>query len=345
MRRVQIRPRERPPLDRYSRQARFGPLGAEGQAALEAARATIVGCGALGSVAADLLARAGVRALRLIDRDVLDVTNLHRVALMDEADVRDGLPKSVALARHLGRVRADLAVEPVVADLDGANALGLLRDADVVLDGTDNFEARHVLNEACLELATPWVHAAVLGAQALAWAVVPGGACYACLVPDAPAPGEVATCETAGVLGAAVHVAASLQVGEAMKLLSRRAAPLDGPRSVDVWTGETSRVRAARDPQCATCAGGERRWLGRARAGDAVACGRGAVQVRGGGAADLERLRSRLDGCADVRLNSFVLRFTADGRDLTVFRDGRVLVAGTRDVAEARGLVARYLGR
>lgn len=334
-------------MSRYIRQARFASLGDEGQAAVERGEVAIVGCGALGSVAADMLARAGVARLRLIDRDVADLSNLHRVALLDEADVREGLPKAVAIARHLERIRGDAVLEPIVTDLDGANAEDLLRGCDVVLDGTDNFEARLVLNEACLELGLPWIHAAVLGSQALAWPILPGGACYACFVPDAPAPGEAATCESAGIIGAAVHAAAALQACEALKILSGRGEPLAGPWSIDPWSRSIARVRAERSPTCPTCVLGERRYLGRPRMGAAAACGRSAVQVMPGesGEADLERLAGRLDGVADVKLNAFVLRFRAGDNDMTVFRDGRVLVAGTRDVARARSLVAQYLGR
>ena len=267
-------------MDRYSRQARYAPLGLEGQRRLEEARVAIVGCGALGSVAADLLARAGIAKLSLIDRDVVELSNLHRVALFTESDVDEGLPKSVALARHLAAIRRDLACESVVADVDGLNAVGLLAGHDLILDGSDNFEARHVLNEACLDLRLPWVHAAVLGAQALVWPIVPGSACYACQVPDAPAPGEVATCETAGVLGAAVHVAASLQVAAAMRILSAAPGALSAEPvawSIDCWLGTSARVAMLREPGCFACDGGERRWLGRARAADSVACGRGEI--------------------------------------------------------------------
>ena len=333
-------------MHRYTRQARFGPLGPDGQTAIEAAGAVIVGCGALGTVAADMLARAGIGRLRLVDRDVVELTNLHRQALLTEDDARDGLPKAVATAARLGSVRSDLVVEAVVEDLDGANARELLRGASVVLDGTDNFEARHVLNEACLDLGLPWVHASCLGALAVAWPIVPGGACYACLVPDAPGPGEVATCETEGILGPAVHAAAAMQVAEAMKLLAgRREALLPGPASLDTWTGRMARVRAERSPSCRACAARDWRYLGRPRDAAAIACGRGAVQIAAtGAAADLPALRDRLRGEDGVVANRFLVRFSAGGHEVTVFASGRVLVRGTRDIARARAIAARYLG-
>ena len=332
---------------RHERQTRFAPLGLEGQEAIARGRVVVVGCGALGSVASEMLARAGVASLRLIDRDVLELCNLHRQSLFTEQDVHEGLPKPVAAAARLRAIDPAVEVEPVVADFDGANALALLQGASCVLDATDNFEARHVINEACLETRTPWVHAACLGATALAWAVVPGGACYACLVPDAPSPGEVATCETSGIIGPAVHLAAGVQVAEALKILAGRTdALLPGPWTLDAWTGRGAVVRAQRDPSCGACVLGQRRFLGRPRRAETVACGRGAVQLRpfADGEIDLDPVEARLRACGPVVRNRWLVRLRADERDVTVFRDGRVLVSGTREPGEARALAARYLG-
>ncbi len=333
---------------RHDRQARFAPLGREGQRRVAAGRVTVVGCGALGSVAADLLARAGVGWLRLVDRDVLELSNLHRQALFTEDDVARALPKAVALAAHLQAVDGRVRVEAVVEDLDGANATELLRGCDVVIDGTDNFEARHVINEACLDLGVPWVHGACLGATAVAWPILPGRACFACLVPEAPAPGQAPTCETAGVLGSAVHVAAAIQVTETMKVLAGcTEAILDGPFTHDAWSGASARVRAERDADCPSCgAAASRRFLGRRRSADAIACGRGAVQVRTAAAQgpDLDALERLLAPRIDLTRNRWLLRFAPEGREVTVFADGRVLVSGTREPAEARALVSRWLG-
>lgn len=342
------------PLDR-SRQARFAPLGEAGQRALAASAVTVVGVGALGSVAAELLARSGIGRLRLVDRDVVERSNLHRVALFDVEDAEEARAKAPAAAEHLRRLAPDVVVEPVVADLDGRTAAGLLEQSDLVLDGTDNFEARHVLNEASLESGVPWIHAACLGARATVWPIVPGrgDACFACLVPDVPAVGEVETCESAGVLAPAAHLAASWQVAAALRLLAQGAGvgvDLGGMAralTMDCWSGETASVRAVRDPQCPACSRGERRFLGRRRRGDWVACGREAVQIRpagweGGGA--LERLARRLDDGRPLRQNPYLLRFPAEDCEITVFADGRVLVTGTRDVSRARALVSRQLG-
>lgn len=336
---------ERDALARYIRQARFAPLGTDGQAGLARARVVIVGCGALGSVAAELLARAGVRALRLIDRDAVDASNLHRVALYTEADASAALPKAEAAAGALLRLRADLDVEARVADLDGENALELLAGCDLVLDGSDNFEARHVLNEACLALSLPWIHGACLGATAVAWPILPGAPCYACEVRDVPSPGETATCETAGILGSAVHLAASIQVVEGIKILAgRQDECIEGPWTFDAWRGTGAVVRATRDPECPACAG-EHRFLGKRRAADAIACGRGGVQLASArGGVDLDAVAARLPPAMSVTRNRWLVRLREGDLELTVFRDGRVLVAGTRDVSTARAAASRWLG-
>lgn len=335
------------PRPRHARQSRFAPIGDAGQAALSSARVVIVGCGALGSVAAELLGRAGVGRLDLVDRDVLEISNLQRQALFTEGDVRDGLPKAVAAAARLKDIDSELEVTARVEDLDGANAVELLRGASVVLDGTDNFEARHVVNEACLELGLPWIHAACLGARAVAWPILPGGACFACAVPDAPPPGDAETCETAGILGSAVHLAASVQVAEAIKILVGATKDLlPGAWTWDAWSNRGSVARVAKDPGCPACGLGERRFLGRPRAADVVACGRGAVQLSWSAreGVDLVALESRLAPHEGLVRNRWLVRFPAEGREVTVFRDGRVLVTGTREPSEARAIASRWLG-
>lgn len=335
------------PGSRHARQARFAPIGEAGQGAIRAAHVAVVGCGALGSVASEMLVRAGVGRITLIDRDVLELSNLHRQSLFTEADVASGLPKAVAAAARLRALDAEARVDACVEDLDGLNALSLLGDSDVVLDGSDNFEARHLVNEACLELERPWVHAACLGALAVAWPIVPGGACFACAVPETPAPGEMATCESAGVIGSAVHLAAAVQVAETLKLLVGDVASLlPGAWTWDAWANRGAVARVARDPGCSRCVLGERVYLGRARRTDVVACGRGAVQLAAAsqGRLDLDALAGRLAQAEGLVSNRWLVRFEAEGHALTVFRDGRVLVSGTREPAEARALAARWLG-
>ena len=306
-----------------------------------------MGAGALGSAAAEGLARAGVGALRLIDRDVVELSNLHRQSLYDESDWKRARPKAVAAAEHLKLLRSDLEIEPLVEDLDGANARDLLSGCDLVLDGTDNFEARQVLNEACLESASPWVHAACLGSRAVAWPILPGRACFACLIPEVPLPGQAPTCDAAGVLPPAVQAAVAQQLTEAFKILAGCDDDLlAGPWNLDLWTGRASVVRAEVDPDCRACGMRDWRFLGKAREGDVIACGRNGVQLAPvtAGPVDLESVASRLGEVEGLTRNRFLLRFAAGAEELTLFRDGRVLVSGTRDPMRARAVATRWLG-
>ena len=337
-------------VERFSRQTRFAPLGSAGQERLAAARIVIVGCGALGGAAALALVRAGVGQVRLIDRDVPEVSNLPRQVLFDEADVAAGLPKAVAAARHLERMNSAARIEPVVADLTAANVADLLAGHDLVVDGTDNFEARFLVNELCCRERIPWVHGGAIGAEGRVLAVVPGAsACLRCLVPEPPAPGSLPTCETAGVLGPAVLVVGAVQAMEAIRLLV--GGPAAGNRLLvcDLWdqawrTVDLAPLAAA---GCPTCRGGDYPWLeGRIGSRPAVLCGRDAVQVpAAGGRVDLAVVAERLAAVAPVTANPWIVRALVEpGIELAVFADGRALVTGTREEARARAIVARYLG-
>ena len=310
---------------------------------------TVAGCGALGSTAAEILARAGVGFLRLVDRDVVELSNLARQALFTEGDVARALPKAVAAAEHLRLLNSEVEVEARVADLHPGTVDGLLAGTDLVLDGADNFETRMLVNEACVRDGRPWIYAACLGSYAVCCAIRPGvTACLRCFLEETPAPGEAETCETAGILGPAVHAAAALEAGQALRLLA--GEPAGGALlSVDVWKGETAKVEVGGPrPGCPVC--GERRFdylERRAGSREVVLCGRTTVQVRPAAPArvDLESLGARLRAAGEVERNAFLLRFR-DGRghELVCFPDGRVLVRGVGDPAEARGLVARFVG-
>ncbi|MFM1903517.1 MAG: Molybdopterin-synthase adenylyltransferase [Planctomycetota bacterium] len=338
-------------LDRYSRQTRFPPLGAEGQAKLAAARVVIVGCGALGSASAVALARAGVGSLRLIDRDLPEPSNLPRQLLFDEADAAEPLPKVVAAARHLARINSATRVEPMVADLVSANAVDLLADVDVIVDGTDNLEARYLINEVACRTATPWVHGAAVGGEGRVLTVLPGRtACLRCLVPDLPPPGALPTCETAGILGPAAMVVGAVQATEAIKLIVAAAADTAGRMlAFDLWSGDwrTLDLAPLAAAGCPTCRAGDAPWLeGQLGAPATELCGRDAVHVpaAAGGRVDLSALADRLAAVGPVTVNEWMLRADVEpGVRLSVFADGRVIVTGTRDQARARSLVARYL--
>ena len=338
--------------DRYSRQVRFGPVGAEGQSRLAAAGVAVVGCGALGSVVAMALVRAGVGRLRIIDRDVPEVSNLPRQVLFDEDDVAAGLPKAAAAARHLRRVNSAAAVEPVVADLVPANAARLLEGVDVIVDGSDNFEARFLVNEVACRTKTPWVHGGAIGAEGRVLTVVPGKtACLRCLVPEPPAPGAVPTCDTAGIIGPAALVVGAVEAAEAIKLLVGTAEP-QGNRllACDLWEGvwRTIDLSTLAAEGCPTCRGGDSPWLEGRLGGRATAlCGRDAVQVMAAtlGVIDLADLATRLRGVGRVTQNPWLVRAEVEpGIQLSVFADGRAIVAGTREEPRARAIVARYVG-
>jgi adenylyltransferase/sulfurtransferase len=333
---------------RYSRQAILGVIGEAGQRRLARSTVLIVGCGALGGVQAELMARAGIGRLILVDRDVPELHNLQRQLLFDEQDVRERMPKAAAAARRLRAINSEIAIEALVADVMAANVEELLGPADLLLDGTDNFETRYLLNDAAVKAGKPWIYGGVLGTDGTVMAVRPGlGPCLRCLSPEPPDARLLPTCETQGVLNTAVVWVAALQVTEALQLLVRDPGPGFELHSLDVWHGTTRAVEVARDEACACCV--ERRFEflnGERGSSSTVFCGRNAVQVtpENGTAPDFARLRERLEPLGTVTAGGLVLEFTRGGHRMVVFPDGRVLVMGTTDTAEARSLVARYLG-
>ena len=337
--------------DRYSRQTRFAPLGAEGQARLIAGRVAVVGCGALGSVVAMALVRAGVGFVRLIDRDVPERSNLPRQVLFDEADVAAGLPKAVAAARHLTAINSAITIEPVVADLTAANVADLLGGVDAIIDGTDNFEARYLVNEYACRHGVPWVYGGAIGAEGRVLTIVPGRtACLRCLVPDPPAPGTLPTCDTAGIIGPAALVVGAVEAAEAIKLLVGARDKIASRMLVcDLWENvwRTIDLSALAAAGCPTCRGGDFPWLeGRLGGRPTALCGREAVQVMPATpGVDLAALAARLPSVAKVIANQWIVRAQVEpGLELAVFADGRAIVSGTRDETRARAIVARYLG-
>jgi molybdopterin-synthase adenylyltransferase len=343
--------------ERYSRQWRFAPLGQEGQRRIRGSRVAVVGLGALGSVAVELLARAGVGALRLIDRDFVELSNLQRQFLYDEADASEALPKAVAAARRLARVNSSVELEPCVADLAPSSADELLGGADLILDGTDNFETRYLINDFAVREGVPWIYGAAVGSYGLKLAIIPsalgslaslGGAaaCFRCVYPEAPR-GAQPTCETEGVLGPLTAAVASLQAADALKILALGREAVN-PRltTIDVWTGEVRQIApGARDPRCPCCGRREFPYLDGRRRAPISLCGRNAVQIHERSRPiDLVELAGRLSTLARVRVNEFALRAAIDPYELTVFPDGRAIVRGTTDAGVARGVYARYVG-
>jgi adenylyltransferase/sulfurtransferase len=330
--------------ERYSRQILFPPVGERGQERLLGAHAAIAGCGALGSFHAASLARAGVGCLTIIDRDYVEPSNLHRQFLFEEEDAEVALPKAAAAARHIARINSSIEVRAAVADLTPANVEELLGNASIILDGTDNFEARYLINDFAVSRGIPWIYGAAVAAYGLTMPVVPGRtACLRCVYPEPPS-GAQPTCETAGVLGAIVSAVASLQVADALRIL------VEGEvhariTTIDVWSGIVRQVEGpARDPDCPCCGRREFPHLEEKARPPVSLCGRNAVQVQGAGALDLVALAARLEPLGPVRVNAYALRAQLSGYDLTVFADGRAIIKGTDDPGIARSLYARYIG-
>jgi adenylyltransferase/sulfurtransferase len=337
--------------DRYSRQTRFAPLGPDGQAKLAAARVAVVGCGALGSVVAMTLARAGIGFLRLVDRDIPELSNLPRQVLFDEADVAAGLPKAVAAAGRLATINSQIAIEPVVADLSAANAADLLGGCDVIVDGSDNFEARFLVNEVACRRRVPWVHGGAIGAEGRVLAIVPGRtACLRCLIPEPPAAGSLPTCDTAGIIGPAAVVVGAVEAAEAIKLVVGAPEAASNRLLVcDLWSNVWRTVDLAPlvAAGCPTCRAADYPWLeGRLGGRPTPLCGRDAVQVpSAGGGVDLAAVAARLALVGTVVANRWIVRADVEeGIQLAVFADGRAIVTGTREEARARAIVSRYLG-
>lgn len=334
--------------ERYSRQILFGPLGEEGQRRLMGSRAAVAGCGALGTFHVAALARAGVGEIVIIDRDYVEPSNLQRQWLFDERDAELGMPKAAAAAEKVRALNSSIRVEPRIADLSADNAAKLFEGADVILDGTDNFETRYLINELAVRDGLPWVYGAAVGSYGATMPILPGRtACLACLFPEAPGAGAP-TCDTAGILNVAAAAVAALQVADAIKILSGATDAVQ-PRllSLDVWSGDPRSIRTQKpDPDCPVC--GKREFPRLAEGGRgrvAALCGRDAVQVFGsGGSVDLAALAVSLEPLGEVRRNEYALRFVKPPHEMTIFEDGRAIIKGVQDVAAARSLYARYVG-
>ena len=344
-------PQHDPRLDRYRRQLRYAPLGEEGQRRLIQARVLVVGSGALGCVVADTLVRAGVGFVRLVDRDFVETDNLHRQVLFDENDANAQLPKAVAAARRLAHVNSTVEIDPIVADLNATNICQLADDVELIVDGTDNFETRYLINDYAVANDRPWIFGGCVGAEGQTLAIVPGETpCLACIMPEPPPATAQPTCETAGVLGPIVNVIASLQAMEALKLLSGNRKQLNPAMTlVDLWGNQIRSigVGASRSDDCPTCGKRDFAWLD-GRRGSAITrlCGRNSVQIAPATPepVDLPALAERLSTVGRVTSNPFLLRLQVDDYLLTLFADGRTIIGGTDDPAVARTVLAKYLG-
>jgi molybdopterin-synthase adenylyltransferase len=338
-----MRPDER---ERYSRQIRFSGIGQEGQERICRARICIVGCGALGSFQAEAMVRAGAGHVRLIDRDYVDYTNLQRQWLFEESDAHNEIPKAIAAANRLRLLNQRVEVEPLVRDVTPSNAEELLADCDLILDGSDNFETRYLLNDLSVKSATPWVYGAAVGSYGVVMPIVPTcGPCLACVYPEAPI-GPQLTCDVHGVLASATASVAALQVALGLRVIVGWPDFACHIHTLDVWEGTSRRVSAGgRDPECTTCGAREFRYLEGQRRVPVSLCGRNAVQLHEHSRPlDLEEMAGRLRSFGEVRVNEFALRVALPKYDLMLFPDGRAIVKGTTDIGVARGIYAQLIG-
>ena len=340
----------RPPDDRYSRQTRFAPIGEAGQQRLASSRVLIVGLGALGTVTADQIVRAGVGFVRLIDRDFVELSNLQRQSLFDEEDFRNNLPKAVAAEARLRRINSSVEIEARVEDVNPSNIEDFLEDVDLVLDALDNFETRFVLNDACAKHRKPWIYTAAVGSYGLVMPVLPGSTpCLRCLLGALPAPGTSPTCETAGVVAPITHIIASMQVAEALKFLTGN---LDAESvrltAYDVWSHRFQRIDVGKESMatCPVCSDGKFEYLYGNPLRTITLCGRNAVQLipEVKGDINFEELSKSIAAFGPVQFNEFLLRCSAPPYELTVFKDGRAIVKGTEEAGTARSVYSKMVG-
>lgn len=337
--------------DRYSRQTLFAPIGKEGQKRLHNARVAIIGCGALGTVLANNLSRAGIGHLVIADRDYVELNNIQRQILFDEDDARQRLPKAIVAAEKLRRVNSEIQIEPLIEDINADGIETLVRESDLVLDATDNFETRYLLNDACIKHGRPWIYSGVVASYGITMNILPGDTpCLRCAFPDMPQPGSAPTCDTAGVLNSIVGIIAGIASTETLKILLASEQISRAMVWMDVWENTFERIELPRQNDCPAC--GERRYDfldALSGPGATSLCGRNAVQVRSMQIGtqkrlDFQQLATRLEAVGEVNYNQYVLRLQVDDYDMTVFPDARAIIKGTADQQLARSLYARYIG-
>jgi molybdopterin-synthase adenylyltransferase len=335
-------------VDRYSRQVLVAQIGQAGQSKLANSRVVIVGCGALGTVAANNLTRAGIGHIRIIDRDFVELTNLQRQTLFDEADVDSGVPKALAAAEKLRKVNSSIRIEGIVSDVHRRNIEGFIDGADVVVDATDNFETRFLLNDACVKHNIPWVYGAAIAGYGMTMNIFPHkSACFRSIVPNLPASGAVDTCDTVGVLNAIPGVIANIQSNEAIKIILGDGAQGGVLIAIDISNNKFETIHVKEREDCPLCARGEYEFLDRPGLAEPVKlCGRDMIQVtpqRELGVS-LETLKTKLEKLGEVTFMGALIKFSVGQHELIIFPDGRAFVKGTDDKNVAKSLYSRYVG-
>ncbi|MBI4232028.1 ThiF family adenylyltransferase [Candidatus Peregrinibacteria bacterium] len=326
----------------------FKPIGEQGQKKIVSSSAVLIGCGALGSNIAQLLVRAGVGKLKICDRDYVELENLQRQTLFDEDDVKENLPKAVAAREKLAKINSEVRVEVVVSDVNFENVEELIKGATLVLDGTDNFETRFLLNDACVKHNIPWIYGGAVSSYGMVAVILPNKTpCFRCLVGELPEAGSSPTCDTVGVLNSIVGVISSIQSGEAIKFISGNAdALIDGVATIDLWQNSFRIFKAERDHNCKTCVLRDFEFLTTSPSHFTKLCGRNAVQIATKNRAqiDFAALSNKLNSLGKVSCNDFLLKFYIDGYELTIFKDARAIIKGTDDITKAKSLYAKYIG-
>jgi len=335
-------------IDRYSRQILFSGIGQEGQRKLGNSCVLIIGCGALGTLIATSIVRAGVGKVKIVDRDFIEYHNLQRQVLFDEDDIRNGLPKAIAAERHLRKANSSVEVEGIVADVNFANIEKFITGVDLILDGLDNFETRFLINDVSLKHKIPWIYGGAISSYGMTMDIIPGETpCFRCLFSTVPPPGVVPTCDTAGVISPVPFIIGSLQTAEAMKILVGAKEDINrGLILIDVWAGSFDRFEMPSAPHCSACLGKYEFLDGEFGVRAASLCGQNAVQILNPkiGRVSFNELESRLKAVGEVTYNEFMMHFRVDGREMVIFSDGRAIVKDTTDESLARGLYAKYIG-
>lgn len=337
-------------LERYSRQILFSPIGREGQERISRSRVLIVGSGALGCAHAEALTRAGVGSIRIVDRDFVEYSNLQRQTLFTEADADERIPKAVAARERLSRINSQITIEAVVADVTNSNVEALIDGCDVVIDGTDNFQIRYLLNDACVKHSIPWIYGAAVSSYGTTITVLPGESpCLRCIFDEMPSAGSAPTCDTAGVIMPIISSISAVQVTEAIKLLIGDLTALHGSLvQIDLWTNQRHAIKLGRpEPGCICCGARNFEFLAAENAAfAAVLCGRDAIQIAPAAASrlDLPSIAENWSRIASVKQNEYLIRLEVNGLELTLFADGRAIIKGTDEVAEARAMYSRFVG-
>lgn len=337
-------------MQRYSRQILFPEIGQEGQKKLLNARVLLIGCGALGASHAEMLARAGVGHLRIVDRDFVDFSNLQRQTLFKESDAENRVPKAAAAAAHIAEINSEITAEPIITDVNPSNIESLLEKCDLVMDGTDNFQIRYLINDTCIKHEIPWIYGAAVSSYGSTMTIIPGETpCLRCVFEEMPDAGSAPTCDTAGVIMPIIASISAVQVTEAIKILVNDREALHGSlMQIDMWQNDWRRIKLGRpNPDCTACGMRVFEFLDvEIREFSAVLCGRNSVQIAPPRPTviDLPTLAGKLGNISTVKQNQYLVRFISGDNEITVFSDGRAIIGGTDDISTARSLYARFIG-